>query len=192
MKYFTTFIFSLLSIITLNAQQTSILFSGKILDGSKPLYNVTVVNTNNTTGTVTDNYGDFTIKVQANDLITFTSIGYKNISFKIPDTIQTDYRVLVSMVEDTILLREAVVVPWPINRTMLKEAMLSNRKEKETIAPYAGFREIEGDPVEPAPKPFANPISYVFSKLNKKARQEKKIEKYRQMLQESDYYTPEP
>lgn len=192
MKYFAIIISFFLSFTALNAQQASFVFSGKVLNGSKALYNVTVVNNTETTGTVTDNYGDFSIKVKPNDYIVFTSIGYKDVSFKIPDTIQADYRVLVSMVEDTILLKEAVVVPWPINRTMLKEAMLSNRKEKETIAAYAGFREIEGDPVEPDPKPFANPISYIFSKLNKKARQQKKLEKYRELLQESDYYERKP
>ena len=95
------------------------------------------------------------------------------------------------MVADTFLLREALVVPWPQNRTMLKEAMLNQRKEKETISPYAGFREIEGDPVEPEPKLFSNPLSFLYSKLNKKARQEKKMEKYRQILKEKEIYSPE-
>ena len=192
MKYFTILTFSILSIFSLKAQQNSFVFSGKVLNGSKPLYNVTVVNTDVITGTVTDNYGDFAITVKPNDLITFSSIGYKEVQFRIPDSIQADYRVLVSMVEDTILLKEDIVVPWPINRTMLKEAMLRDRKEKETVAAYAGFREIDGDPVEPEPKVFANPISFIYSKLNKKARQQKKIEKYRQLLQESDYYEVDP
>ena len=177
----------LLSLFTVEAQENYI-FSGKVLNGSKPVYNVSVVNTSKTTGTVTDNYGDFGINIYPGDFITFSSIGYKTVNYQIPDSIDADLRVLVSMVEDTILLKEAVVVPWPINRTMLKEAMLSNRKEKESISAYAGFREIDGDPVEPDPKPFANPISYIFSKLNKKARQEKKIEKYREMLREDDFY----
>jgi len=190
MKYKIT-ILCLLIVLVVEAQDNYI-FSGKILNGSKPIYNVSVVNTSKTTGTVTDAYGDFEINVYPGDLITFSSIGYKTVNYKVPDTLIADLRVLVSMVEDTILLKEAVVVPWPINRTMLKEAMLSNKKEKETVAAYAGFREIEGDPVEPDPKPLANPISYIFSKLNKKARQQKKIEKYREMLRDNDYYEVEP
>jgi hypothetical protein len=159
---------------------------------STPVYNVSVVDLNTFKGTVSDVYGSFQLKVNAGDTIRFTSIGYKTIKYQIPDTISTaSFRILVSMVEDTVLLREAIVVPWPQNRTMLKEAMLNQRKEKETISPYAGFREIEGDPEEPEPKLFANPISFIYSKLNKKARQQKKMERYRQILQEKEFYIPE-
>jgi hypothetical protein len=74
---------------------------------------------------------------------------------------------------------------------MLKQAMLNQRAEKQKISPYAGFIEIEGDPVAPEPKPLANPISFIFSKLNKKSRQAKKMRKYREILQEDDVYIPE-
>jgi len=168
--------------------------SGKIVTGSStPVYNVSVVDLETIKGTVSDVYGTFQLKVNAGDTIKFSSIGYKTVNYQVPDTVSSSsFRILVNMVADTVLLLEALVVPWPQNRTMLKEAMLNQRKEKETISPFAGFREIEGNPVEPEPKLFSNPLSFLYSKLNKKARQEKKMEKYRQILQEKEVYTPEP
>lgn len=189
MKYILTISFICLSFLGLKAQ---INLTGRVVQGSKPLYNVSVVNKSKLAGTVTDVYGDFALAVLPGDLIQFSSIGYKTVDYKIPDTVSTtNFRILVSMVADTILLKEALVVPWPQNVTMLKEAMLDKNTEKERIAPYAGFREIEGDPVEPAPKPFSNPISFLYSKLSKKARQDKKMQKYRDILQEGEMYDPE-
>ena len=194
MRYFLSLIIILSSVASLKSQQMLINLSGKIVTGSStPVYNVSVVDKNTIKGTVSDVYGQFELKVNAGDTITFSSVGYKTVKYQIPDTIsEASFRVLVNMVADTVLLREAIVVPWPQNRTMLKEAMLDQKKEKETISPYAGFIELEGDPVEPEPKLFSNPISFLYSKLNKKARQEQKMEKYRQILQEKDMYTPEP
>lgn len=173
-------------------QESSIDLSGKVVNGSTPVYNVSVADMSTYKGTVTDVYGSFNLKVNQGDTIKFSSIGYKTVTYTIPDTLSGEnFRILVNMVPDTFLLKEAMVVPWPLNRTMLKKAMLNQKAEKQKISPYAGFREIEGDPVEPEPKPFANPISFIFSKLNKKARQAKKMEKYKEILQEDEIYTPE-
>ncbi|MEZ4978434.1 MAG: carboxypeptidase-like regulatory domain-containing protein [Chitinophagales bacterium] len=173
------------------AQDLEINFHGKVVSGSSPLYNVSVVNLSQNTGTVTDVYGDFKLSVKRGDEISFSSIAYKSIVYKVPSDIQeVDFRVLVNLVEDTVYLKEAVVVPWPLNRTMLKEAMLDQRKEKEQISPYAGFIELEGDP-EPVSPSLMNPLSFIYSKFNKKARQEKKMEKYRKILQEDEFYVPE-
>ena len=193
MKYIFSLLFLTISLSSLKSQQMLIDLSGKIVTGSStPVYNVSVVDVQTIKGTVSDVYGNFQLKVNAGDTVRFTSIGYKTVKYQIPDTVSGEsFRILVSMVADTFLLREALVVPWPQNITMLKEAMLNQRKEKETISPYAGFREIEGDPVEPEHKLFSNPLSFLYSKLNKKARQEKKMEKYRQILQEKEIYSPE-
>lgn len=185
------FFISLLMCSHLTAQD-KVIFKGKVVNGSTPIFNVTVLNLSQSQGVITDYEGNFSLLVNQGDTIQFTSIGYKPVTYNIPDSLTSEsFRVLVNMVEDTILLKEAVIVPWPINTTMLKEAMLSKTKEKEKISAYAGFKEIEGDPVEPEPKLFSNPISFIFDKLSKKSRQEKKMQKYREMLQEDEMYVPE-
>jgi hypothetical protein len=190
LKYRLLFLLLAMSALSF-AQQGSIYFHGKVVKGSTPLYNATIYNVNRVFGTVTDAYGDFAIMVQKNDTIKISSIGYKTVEFIIPDTIDSDrYRVLVNMVEDTVLLKEAVVVPWPINRTALKKAMLDNKKEKDQIGGYAGFRTNEGPVVEPAPK-LMNPVSFLYDKLSKQSRQKRKMEKYRQIIEEGERYPME-
>lgn len=186
--FLTFFIFK-----SVSAQESTIKFYGKIVNGTSPIINVTVMNKLTSQGTISDAYGEFALNVKAGDVINFSCIGYKGISYKIEDSLaQTSLRVLVSLIPDTILLKEAIVVPWPINTTMLRQAMLDQKAEDEKISPYAGFREVEGDPVAPEPKLFSNPLSFLYSKFNKKARQEKKMEKYREILQEDEMYVPEP
>ena len=192
MKYFIPFILLISVLHWLPAQTQELELTGKVVQGSTPIYNVTVANKSTYSGTITDVYGSFNLLAHPGDTISFSCIGFKQVSYRVPDSISSDsYRILVNMVADTILLKEAMVVPWPQNTTMLKQAMLAKRSEKEKISPYAGFIELEGDPVEPDPKPFANPISFLFDKFSKKNRQAKKMEKYRQILQEDEVYEPE-
>ncbi len=188
MKYLFNFcILSLLCCSFVHGQDsTKVKLYGKVVSGSSPLYNVTIANTSKNTGTVSGVTGDFAVLVEKGDVIRFSSIGYKAVSYKVPDTLaQNSFRILVNLVADTIYLKEAVIVPWPVNTTMLKEAMLEKRPEENRISSYAGFVEIEGDPAPPAPK-FYNPISFLISKVGKKARQQRKMEKYRKALQETE------
>lgn len=190
---FAVYIILISSFQWLSGQTAELQLTGKVVQGSTPIYNVTVANKSTFSGTITDVYGGFSLLAHPGDTISFTSIGYKQVTYQVPDTISSEkFRILVNMVADTFLLKEAMVVPWPQNTTMLKQAMLAKKTEKEKISPYAGFIELEGDPVEPEPKPFANPISFLFDKFSKKNRQAKKMEKYRQILQEDDVYEPEP
>lgn len=184
MKILFSNIFILL-LWSLSFGQEDIRFYGKVISKSGFVYNANVINQGKYKGTVTDFNGDFSLYVQANDTINFSSIGYKGFSYIIPDTLNSkDYRVILNMIEDTVMIGETIITPWPINRTQLKKAFLAEeKKEKETITTYAGFREIEGDPTEPNPT-ILNPISFIANLFSKKRIQQKKIEKYRRIINE--------
>lgn len=184
MKHLVFFILS--SFLTISSfAQDKINFNGKILGSGGFVYNANVVNKKIYKGTVSDFQGNFSLPVSKNDTITFTCIGYKNFTYIIPDTVNSSsHRVIVTLVEDTILVREAVVTPWPVNTTQLKDAFLNEKDiEKEAISVYAGFREIEGEQREPDPT-ILNPISFIANVFSKKRIQKKKMEKFRRMLQE--------
>lgn len=177
---------SILLLVVLNSfGQDNITFYGKVLSSNGFVFNATIINKKNRQGTVSGIDGDFSLIVQKNDTISFSCIGFKPFTHIIPDSLNTsDYRVLVSLVEDTVMLRETIITPWPINRTALKRAFLDEQnKEKEMIASYAGFREIDGPQREPAPT-LMNPISLLSNLLSKKRIQQKKMEKFRRMMQE--------
>ena len=76
-------------------------------------------------GTVADAKGFFSFVAEKGDHILFSSIGYKTIEIVIPDTLRTSrYSVVQIMSQDTFLLPETVIYPWP-NRDFFKEEFLA-------------------------------------------------------------------
>lgn len=91
-------------------------FSGLVLTGDslRPLPYTSVWVKNTSRGTTTDYYGFFSIPVFENDTLRFTSVGYMEAFYVVPDTLsQTRYSAVQIMTEDTIQLPETVVYPWP-------------------------------------------------------------------------------
>ncbi|MEO1513591.1 MAG: carboxypeptidase-like regulatory domain-containing protein [Bacteroidota bacterium] len=93
-------------------------FSGMVLDGSDaelypvPYTNILVKGKNR--GTYSDFKGFFTIVVQREDTIVFSTVGYKSVEVTIPDSMDADrYSIVQLMVRDTFNLPETVVFPWP-------------------------------------------------------------------------------
>lgn len=76
-------------------------------------------------GTMADYYGFFSLVVRLNDTIEFSSVGYKKVTFIIPDTLQSKrYSVIQLMQKDTIELKQQMVYPWP-SREQFREAFLT-------------------------------------------------------------------
>ncbi len=93
-------------------------FSGMILDGSdENLYPVPFTNIllkEKGRGTYSDLKGFFSIVVEKGDTIIFTAIGYKDVEFQIPDSLNSShYSIVQLMTQDTFNLPETVVFPWP-------------------------------------------------------------------------------
>jgi len=122
-----TFIFlscCLLSVFSLQAQKLTradslIQLSGLVLDGATdellpiPFTNVYAAKETRR-GTSTDFQGFFTLVVQRGETIVFSSIGYKDVRFVVPDTLTDNrYSVVQLMTQDTFNLPETVVFPWP-------------------------------------------------------------------------------
>jgi hypothetical protein len=75
-------------------------------------------------GTITDFYGFFSFVAKKGDTIDFHYIGYKPAMYIIPDTLKEDrYSLIQVLNRDTILLKEAIVYPWP-SKEEFKRAFL--------------------------------------------------------------------
>jgi hypothetical protein len=108
----------LFSFALANAQRTNDLvqFSGIVVTADSldpvPFTNIAVNNTSR--GTTSDYFGFFSIVVHKKDIITFSAVGYKKISYRISDTLSADrYSMIQVMTCDTIMLSETVIYPWP-------------------------------------------------------------------------------
>ncbi|MDO8365896.1 MAG: carboxypeptidase-like regulatory domain-containing protein [Saprospiraceae bacterium] len=103
-----------------NAQTepTLIQFSGLIMteaDGRLvPVPYATISVPQKRRGTYADYRGFFTIVVEKGEKVRFNCIGLEPVTITIPDTLTQDrYAIVQLMSQDTILLPEAVIFPWP-------------------------------------------------------------------------------
>lgn len=91
-------------------------FTGLVLTGDslKPLPFATVWVKNTNRGTSTDYYGFFSIPVYNTDTLRFSSVGFEDVYYAIPDTLtRSRYSAVQMMTRDTIHLPETVIYPWP-------------------------------------------------------------------------------
>ncbi|PSR11842.1 MAG: hypothetical protein DA408_02535 [Bacteroidetes bacterium] len=106
--------------VTLSAQVDSNLvqFSGMVLDGTTqelmPVPFVNILVKGKGRGTYSDFTGFFSIVVEKGDVIEFSAVGYRTVTYAIPDSLRDNrYSLVQLMTQDIINLPETVVFPWP-------------------------------------------------------------------------------
>lgn len=114
-------IFALFSCAIAKAQEESkpIQFSGVVVTEDEngdiiplPYTNVSILNTSR--GAVTEIDGFFSLVAEQGDTIVFSRIGFKKVEKVIPDTLsKTFYSWYQVLSQDSVLLAEAVIYPWP-------------------------------------------------------------------------------
>lgn len=141
-----------------NNQKNLIQFSGVVVsnDSLKPVPFTSVMIRHASRGTITDFYGFFSFVAMKGDTVDFNYIGYKPEYFVIPDTLSENrYSLIQVLSRDTILLKEAVIYPWP-SREEFKRAFVeldlpnddykraqynlevAQRREVQETVPYDG------------------------------------------------------
>lgn len=97
---------------------TVIQFSGVVVTEKEnnivvlPYANVSVSGTSR--GTISDANGFFSLAGLMGEEVVFSHIGFETVYFTIPDTLTTNmYSIVQIMSQDSILLPEAVIYPWP-------------------------------------------------------------------------------
>lgn len=102
-------------------------FSGVVVaaDSIQPIPFANIIISNTRRGTVSDYYGYFSFVARKLDTIVFSAVGFKKDTFRIPDTITGNWYSLIHVMKrDTILLKEAIIYPWPTVE-QFKEAFLT-------------------------------------------------------------------
>ncbi|MCM1169205.1 MAG: carboxypeptidase-like regulatory domain-containing protein [Bacteroides sp.] len=102
-------------------------FSGVVVSGidSNPLPFTTLIIGSRRQGTIADANGFFSFVALVGDTVRFTSVGYRPRSVVIPDTIRHDaYSMMVPMEQDTVMLLETVIYPWP-SKDKFREAFIN-------------------------------------------------------------------
>lgn len=102
-------------------------------DSLLPIPFTSIMIRNTYRGTISDYYGFFSFVARMGDTVEFSAIGYKRMSFVIPDTLNEHRCSLIQMLgKDTLLLKEVVIFPWP-TKEQFKEAFLQLRIPADDI-----------------------------------------------------------
>lgn len=135
-------------------------------------------------GSIADRYGHFSLMAKELDTLVFSNVGFRTANFVVPpDLSQMNYGLVQTMVRDTVILEELVVLPWP-TREEFEAAFLSlqpedneearKRRAKRNLQEsldaqmqaekfyydqmrYSRFYELTG---EAPPNNFLNPITW--------------------------------
>ena len=104
-------------------------FSGMVVTGDSlfavPYVNIKIRSTNR--GTTSDFYGFFSIVARKGDIIQFSAMGFKAGEYHIPDTLKSNrYSLIQMLTNDTILLKETVIYPWP-TKEQFRQAFVWNK-----------------------------------------------------------------
>lgn len=122
----------LLLLLTGNAlqaqnQQEIMQFSGVIVDEdstSTGLFGVHVYVPKAGRGTVTNQYGYFSMPVLAGDSVVISAVGYQKHSIEIPAEQGDSYTVLIELATDTTILSTVEIFPYPTEKSF-KDAILA-------------------------------------------------------------------
>ena len=122
-------LFILFSATSLQAQNQKeiIQFSGVIVDEdstSTGLFGVHVYVPKAGRGTVTNQYGYFSMPVLAGDSVVVSAVGYRKQSIDIPGDQGDSYTVLIELATDTTVLSTVEIFPYPTEKSF-KEAVLA-------------------------------------------------------------------
>jgi hypothetical protein len=105
-------------------------FSGRVVTADEngdvmPLPYVNVAIMNSTRGDFSDYDGFFSFVGLSGERVIFSRIGYKTVEYTIPDSLtESRYTYIQIMSQDSILLPEVVILPWP-SREHFKQEFLA-------------------------------------------------------------------
>jgi len=128
MQYFLRYIALFIVVTTSGLQQIVaqalpdsseiVQFSGVVLTDDHyaliPLPYVNIYIESTRRGTFSSNEGFFSLVGRKGETVVFSSIGFKDVNYLIPDTLTSErYSIIQIMTKDTFVLPETVIYPWP-------------------------------------------------------------------------------
>jgi hypothetical protein len=120
-------------------QDKTVIFSGRVVAdrSSEFLPNAYVFNPQSGRGTLTDDFGDFSLYVFPGDSIVFSYVGYKKKYYIIPRNNEQTHAATIFMTEDSKMLAEVRVFPYNTEDAFKKaflEMKLDNEAGRKALA----------------------------------------------------------
>ncbi len=128
----------------------------------------------------TDENGNFSLIVEANDTVKITYVGFKALHYIAPKELPGKYLTKFKLYTDSINLKEIEVFPWPSYEEFKKTITLMKPKEPEIK--MEGIKMYQDRNIKPIEFPilsvFSCPISFIYDKLlDKQAKLRRRVER---------------
>jgi hypothetical protein len=180
---FLVFVFSLFS-LTSTSQNKTLTLRGLVLDFQtfSPLEDINIVNFSNGLGTSSNYLGQFSIPFRIGDTLLLSAVGYgRDWCTLTQKLISSSSEIRFFLTSDTILLPEVLVINR--NYEQFKRQILAMTDIVDTASLFVpGIpRRIIGPPSEPT---IMNPVTLIYQALSRKARNERRLERYRNIYKE--------
>ncbi|MEZ4886894.1 MAG: carboxypeptidase-like regulatory domain-containing protein [Chitinophagales bacterium] len=168
------------------AYAPKITLSGTVVNGSnnEPITNVHILRKDGS-GTTTDENGGFSLEVKVGSDLVITHLSYVNARVSVPtDLADKTYEMVIPLYNNDVTLDVVEVYPYP-SREDFKIEFLSPQTAEEVTRPVqmSGIRQQVG-PVKVPPPTLMNPISLLASTFSKTAIRNRKMRKYRKIIDE--------
>lgn len=175
----------LASTSNLVAQEDQVEVMGEIInsDNKEAVPYVHIVNDQLKLGTVSNTEGRFWIRMQRQDTLKFTAIGFETFIFTLKEDVTTDkLMVTIELNLSTMELQPVKVFAFR-NEEALKRALIDTKvplEEQKRGIQLPGF--YYGPEKEVKISPLGNPISFIASKFSREEKEKKMVAKYQQQV----------
>lgn len=164
----------------------TVVLSGTVVNGSNraPIPNVHILR-NDGSGTTSDSNGGFSLEVKMGSKLVVTHLSYVNARVTVPtDLTDNTYEMVIPLYSNEVTLDVVEVYPYP-SREDFKIEFLSPKTADEINQPVkmSGVQQPLGPSKVPPPS-IMNPISFLASKFSKTAVRNRKMRKYRKIIEE--------
>lgn len=163
----------LLAFLTQNGwSQHWIMVRGSVYDiKGKPLAGANVRNVKRLYGAFSDSGGEFVLILATADTLEVSMVGFKPFRKEIPRQLTAlNYSLNITLLPDTILLKVAEIIPYPLTYQALRQEFIATPSVEEQY-----FSRLEIPPTV-GPLIIGGPISFLYNKYSKEARELRKME----------------
>ncbi len=138
-RYLFALVF-LLSVSATSQTITRIEVSGKIIVEGSDISSITIFNASTNTGSITDQNGDFKLKVALNDNIEVSALQYQNISFKVNEAIMETRKMKLFLIEEINKLDEVIVFTKGLSGNLNTDLKNTKPFEPQLSSLYFGVK----------------------------------------------------
>ncbi len=142
-KQLISICFILLSSFAISQEINRIEVTGKVIVETDEKEGITVYNSSSNKGTITDENGNFKIKVALNDIVVFGALQFQDFTVIIDNKVMDSKKLTVFLVEEVNKLDEVIVLPYDLSGNLYVDVQSTRTYNVDLDAIYFGIEHQE-------------------------------------------------